>query len=269
MIRSLLKMEPATNVCKQFRIPTSYIHRWLQSQPEVKEESVTDWLLYEISRRLPCVTYRAFSRHEEARETGADWEWWLLFPENNIRLRVQAKKLAPQQDNYSSIARTNRHGLQIEMFLKASKDANAIPLYAFYSALKTQSMRASDCAGKGVFMAGGRRVYDEIIDKRRKKVSAQDLLAFSTPLTCFACCRLAPLSGDGFYEIMRNSFFSELGSDSRTGIHRDLPHYVLSLLERSKRERKFDGCETNADFPTQDFKALFVCDFRQPEVYSD
>lgn len=59
---------------------SAYIRNWLLRQPHVKEESLTDWLLFEISQKNPAIYYRAFSRHEEALN-GTDWEWWILTPD--------------------------------------------------------------------------------------------------------------------------------------------------------------------------------------------
>ncbi len=39
---------------------------WLKKQQYVKEESLTDWLLYQASLKSDKVFYKTFSRHEEA-----------------------------------------------------------------------------------------------------------------------------------------------------------------------------------------------------------
>ena len=44
---------------------------WLQKQPNVKEESLTDWILYTTSQRIDKFYYKAFTRNEEA-YNGAD-----------------------------------------------------------------------------------------------------------------------------------------------------------------------------------------------------
>ena len=67
------------NACTEFAKAARYVRDWLVHQPNVKEETLTDWLLYRISRQLASVYYIAFSRHQEARVTGADWEWWIRF----------------------------------------------------------------------------------------------------------------------------------------------------------------------------------------------
>jgi hypothetical protein len=82
--------------CQILKASSKYIRAWLAGQPNAKEESLTDWLLYDVSKSSANFLYRAFTRHEEARQTGADWEWWLLLPLHNLRLRIQAKKLLPK-----------------------------------------------------------------------------------------------------------------------------------------------------------------------------
>jgi hypothetical protein len=36
---------------------SSYVHDWLTEQPAAKEESLTDWLLFDISKKSPVVRY--------------------------------------------------------------------------------------------------------------------------------------------------------------------------------------------------------------------
>lgn len=59
---------------------SQYIKQWILKQPHVKEESLTDWLLFDVSLRNPAIYYQAFSRNEEA-VNGSDWEWWVLTSE--------------------------------------------------------------------------------------------------------------------------------------------------------------------------------------------
>ena len=43
---------------------SAFIYEWLLKQAHVKEESLTDWLLYDISSSNPNIYYKAFSGHE-------------------------------------------------------------------------------------------------------------------------------------------------------------------------------------------------------------
>lgn len=122
-----------------FHNTSEYIYNWLKQQPFVKEESLTDWLIYNISQMTDKVYYKTFTRHEEA-FNGTDWEWWIITNEHSkmqaYRFLVQAKKLKPEDDNYPLLSYSNRNGLQIDLLIKAARDKYAMPLYVYYSCCK-------------------------------------------------------------------------------------------------------------------------------------
>lgn len=49
-------------ICKELQLLSTDIFDWIEAQPEVKEESITDWLLYELTKRCKNVIYKSFSR---------------------------------------------------------------------------------------------------------------------------------------------------------------------------------------------------------------
>jgi len=172
--------------CDEIREASAYVRVWMEHQPAVKEESLSDWLLYEISRRLKYVHYYAFTRHQESRVTGADWEWWVLFPTQYLRMRVQAKKAFESKDNYPELLRSNAYGLQIDKLISDADAVNAIPLYAFFSSSQHGSMCRGDGGHPdGVYLAGAKSLYDRYINQPRSKISASDLIAQSNPFSCF------------------------------------------------------------------------------------
>lgn len=124
---------------KVFHHTSNECYNWLKQQPHVKEESLTDWLLYTVSKQTNRIYYKSFSRNEESLN-GADWEWWILTNTNKdlyaYRFLVQAKKLKRDCDNYPLISYGNRNGLQIDLLLQAAKNRNAMPLYLYYSCSK-------------------------------------------------------------------------------------------------------------------------------------
>jgi len=256
------------NICEELKKSSSYVRRWLTNQPVVKEESLTDWLLYNVSKNVPSVLYHAFTRHQEARETGADWEWWILFKTHSIRLRVQAKKVSSSKDNYPDLARTNRYGLQIDMFLDGARKANAIVLYALYSAQDSRTMCGSHHTeyDDGVYLAGASRLNSDFISGGRKHVNADNLLSRSVPFSCFACCPLLHGRDGSMTEFFKNYFESELETDKERnvehrGIHSELPRYISSLLEH-RGESVPDWWENEFKYLLQDFNAVLVYDFR-------
>lgn len=254
--------------CQIFTDTAAYVGNWISRQPAVKEESLTDWLLFEISQKLPNVHYLAFSRHVEARKTGADWEWWFLFRNGAYRYRIQAKKSNSTGDKYSAIAYTNRYGLQIDKLLSDARAVNAIPAYVVFTA--SQSPTQLKCGGSvrstGAFSIGAQEAYDQFIAPGKTTVDESRLLAASIPLQCFACCPY--MSGTNNMDSFINTYFqSELGTltqnnnDRRPGFHRKLPAYASALLEH--RDGTPTWIEQEFVTQTQDFNSLIVYDLRE------
>ncbi|MFN6498524.1 MAG: DUF6615 family protein [Nostoc sp. DedQUE01] len=255
------------NVCQQIHKSTKYISVWLTQQPNVKEESLTDWLLFHISNKLPNILYHTFSRTEEARNTGADWEWWILFPQNYLRFRIQAKKLSID-DNYKKITYANRHGLQIHKFLEDSKQANAISIYAFYSAgINYESCNSQvNNQNEGVFLAGGQQIYNAFILGYPLKITATDILKLSKPFSCFACCPLITENTEGLRHYLKQYFQLEMtsglpNSNNFRGLHDQLPEYLSSFIDKT-HVGVTEGWEKDFHFEINDFNALLVYDFR-------
>lgn len=179
-------------------------YMWQQKQPGVKEESLTDWLLYATSQATDRFYYRAFSRNREA-HNGADWEWWVLTDGDSglcaYRFLVQAKKLRSGQDNFPLISYGNRNGLQIDLLIESAKQRNAMPIYMYYSTeepdikqqLKNFSFIAKDivewCKGctNGVYMSMAQGVKDRTFNSPRKEICGVDLLNHSLK---FSMCDL-------------------------------------------------------------------------------
>lgn len=124
-------------------------YSWIRNQAHVKEESITDRILYELNRNNPYVICHEFKRNEEALN-GADWEWWLLFDNpfkthefykdtqslsNTVayRFRIQAKKLLADNKDKNYVFRyANKNDFQIKLLIERAKEERAIPLYAFF-----------------------------------------------------------------------------------------------------------------------------------------
>ena len=50
--------------CKHLKNISLDILEWIKKQENVKEESITDWLLYQMGERITNITSVTFSRHE-------------------------------------------------------------------------------------------------------------------------------------------------------------------------------------------------------------
>ncbi|MCX7049628.1 MAG: hypothetical protein NTX50_29600 [Candidatus Sumerlaeota bacterium] len=268
--------------CENLHASSQYVRNWIRKQSEVKEESLTDWLLFDVSQKISKITYKAFSRHEEARKTGADWEWWFLFPSFAFKMRIQAKKLSSSEDNYPAIAYTNTYGLQIEKLLKDAAREDFMPLYAFYTSEQADVMCQMQRNDEGVFMAGGQRIHDAVIAVPRQPVTARDLLKHTIALSCFLCCPLASgknrgraPSGnddeDGWVEFIKHYYKSELKptksevdtqGEHIPGMHEQIPSYIQSFITAGEKGVP-DGWEREYHHSLENVNALLVYDARQ------
>lgn len=253
--------------CRTLSTISADVARWLLAQPAVGEPSITDWLLYEVARRIPWVHYRKFTQMEEARETGADWEWWFVFRAGAVGMRVQAKKVAIVADNYQSLARTNRYGLQIECLIESARMKNLLAVYTLYCrphpAARVMCPRFSK--GSGAFVASASNLYRSFIAPGRQEVAWESMLSKAIPLPCMICCDLARDRGfRGFYDHLHGLFAPEIDVPGveRPGYHAQPPPYISSFLENHQQglpewwEREFASA-------LAEINALWVFDLRE------
>ncbi|GLH30353.1 hypothetical protein WSS15_30030 [Acetobacter pasteurianus] len=116
-----------------------------------QEETITEVLLLNIKRWVPCIDkIIGFSKGEEGRN-GADFQWTIINHKQNIsyNMRFQAKRIQSNLTEYKDI---NRHigndkarPMQIDVFLNSSKLANCVPLYIFYNYLNNLSILPDKC----------------------------------------------------------------------------------------------------------------------------
>jgi len=253
------------NLCDILKDLNTKIYAWMSAQPAVKEESITDWLLYELSKRSGQVAYKAFNRHEEAKYTGADWDWVFVFDDGTVWLRVQAKKLFVGEDNYPSLARSNRYGQQISTLITSAAKVPAYPLYVFYYG----SSKISGCISRSHTTAGaylcGAKVVDANFVSIRKRVNPADLIVRSYPLPCIVCCPMAPggsakiLIRQIYHYFERHSLFNS-SLDEYQGYSKDIPAAIRSVVDN---ELKFpDGWAQEFGSQFADVGAVVIEDFR-------
>src|ERR1700686_4783075 len=178
---------PMDTICRSIIQASIYVAEWIHRQPEVKEESITDWsldwLAYRTNSRL---AYKLFTRHEEARITGADFEWWIVGNQRAFKARVQAKRLKPNADNYPGLAHTNDYGLQIVRLIENAHAVRAAALYLFYARGLVHLPRRQ-VAMNGMFIGDADDIDDHFVSAARKYVSDADVLHRSIPLSVLFC----------------------------------------------------------------------------------
>lgn len=260
--------------CKELLSVSKKTHKWISTQSNVGEESLTDWILYEISQRISKTGYIKFNRHQEARKTGADWEWWFIGNKKSLRLRVQAKKIEGTKDVYPSLAYTNKYGLQIEKLIDDSKSAkvNAIPIYALYTA--PSGIPEVKCTGKpdsgkgeGVFISDANYLFNKYIKPGRSKITPESIIEDSNPLSCLLCCPISN-GGDPVFRLKEfiSYYFTEeegaRGSNDNVGLHDNYPNYVHHIVENMDGEIP-EWWEQEFSRELDEFDAVMVFDYRE------
>lgn len=253
------------NLCEILNQLSLEIQRWIQAQPGVKEESLTDWLLYELSKRDSTVIYKAFTRHEEARYTGADWDWIFVFSDGMVRFRVQAKKLLSNADNYPGLARSNQYGQQITKLISSAARVSAYPIYAFYSELSGHTACSGNGApARGAYVCGAMQVDASLVAVRRP-VSPNDAIAISYPMACIACC--PETSGRSAERLIRQIYgYFDPGSDKPDsiekyqGFSKQVPASISELLKSNGKFPDWWMREFASEFA--DVNAVVIVDVR-------
>lgn len=258
-----------------FHNTSEYIYKWLQQQPFVKEESLTDWLLYNISQKTDKVYYKTFTRHEEA-FNGTDWEWWIIANEYSTmrayRFLVQAKKLKSKDDNYPLLSYGNRNGLQVDLLIKAAIERRAMPLYAYYSGCKPNINNqvnnidyinrnllewCKNCIN-GCFLTSAFEIPKCLFNIPRRVIYENELIDSSFGLSLLDSIFIKQNNSEyRIYDILNNHFNSNLKphSVSNNGYgflydKNEIPVYVKKLIEYNKEnldwyEKEFDSSFTN------------------------
>lgn len=257
------------HACEAMSDVTQHLGTWLSRQPGVGEESATDWLLFELSEQIPWIQYRKFNRFQEARTTGADWDWWFVDHDFSLALTVQAKKVSGSGDNYPALAYSNRYGLQLEKLRERARNENLLPFYCLYHRFVWEDIM---CRGRrsgedGAFLAAADSLYNDFVAHGRRPVSAQDLLVKANPLSCILCCPLVAQNRAArvrdVYQYLRSYYpeaFDHEATNGREepGLHAEPPAYVRVLLEAEDVAPEWFETEFRVQLPDTD--ALVVVD---------
>lgn len=252
-------------LCDELRTLSSDIFDWINAQPAAKEESLTDWLLYELSKRCVNVAYKAFTRHEEAKYTGADWDWLFVFSDGAAYFRVQAKKLSAVDDNYPGLARENSYGQQITQLISSARAISAFPIYAFYSSSVAPNACQGGASGpkSGSYLCGA-QIVDSRFVKSRAFVSDSNVLSVSYPLPCIACCTYERFkSAQSLLSQVRHYFPIDTvdGPDNATqGYLQSIPDWAKCVLDNQMRFPDWWGHDFSRSF--LDTNALIIIDNR-------
>lgn len=260
-----------------FHDASKYIYDWLKSQPFVKEESITDWLLFFVSTHSDKIIYKAFSRNEEA-FNGSDWEWWVLTPTYAFRFLIQAKKLKGNADNYPNLSYSNRNGMQIDLLINSAFEKRALPLYAFYSCqqpeLEKQLMNISyidhsvlkwcESCINGCFLSSAHWIKETVFNAPRKRIYESELINASFGISIIDINNQKTekeisnllLKANSYY---RNQFDNEKGI---AYLFNELPNYVRVLIENMNNKQIFSWYESEFRYDLSSLSGISIIDLR-------
>tara|TARA_R110002096_G_C14561374_1_gene719931 strand:- start:59 stop:832 length:774 start_codon:yes stop_codon:yes gene_type:complete len=227
-------------ICQIVKACASEVFKWISQQDEIGEESITDWMLYKINDLSPQIIYKQFNRFDEARITGADFEFWILTNTQNFKGRVQAKRLRPNKDLYSSIAYANDYGLQIEKLIRDSNRNGFKALYAFYNNENHNSLCQNNIQNEGVYFSDAKTLHRKIILAPRTQISSSELIAESTPFSCWFCCPLSHSRGRNSLSDFIERYFTDTEQTSEqniTGLTNEIPNYVEEAVNYVNRQK--------------------------------
>lgn len=218
-----------TRLCTEFRNNSDYIYNWFESKRNVKEESFTDWMLYNLSQKLVNFNYREYTRHEENTISGADFDFWLIENSNYLVFRIQAKKLKRTGNHFNAITYPNQTSDQIDLLITSS----SLPIRPFYLFYNNDTFNARcDRHNTGTLLASAQEIQNTLLTAGNTRITRQQLTNLSIPLECLFCCPLSSHLNNrlqGISEVIRQYFpTTEIESYQSDG----LPDYVKDALNK-------------------------------------
>ncbi|MXS83743.1 DUF6615 family protein [Nitrosomonas oligotropha] len=236
------------NFCSATKAISLDVKNFMENVPDVKEESITDYLVWrwrELDKRFKYINISLFTRQQEA-TTGADFELelWLIEENFHLPLIFQAKKFIKQHDSYfAKLNYPDKTQRQLEKLLSHAQTNRKVPFYVFYSIPDTEtrriSCRSTICCGNlsntAVFIANANKVKEFADGKYGKQVSKNKLLEISKPFHCMFCC--SPIQSITKFSHYLPLLFSGVKphKNEQKG-QQQLPEYVRMLLDHNISE---------------------------------
>lgn len=218
-----------TSNCREFRNNSDYIYKWFQSKRNVKEETFTDWMLFNLSQNLSNFNYREYTRHEENATSGADFDFWLIENSNYLVFRIQAKKLMRSGNHYKTITYPNQTSNQINLLISSS----SLPIRPFYLFYNNNTFNAR-CSryNTGTLLASAQEIQNTLLTEGNTRLSRQKLTNLCIPLECLFCCPLSSHPNNrlqGISDVIRQYFPTTVIEDYQSD---RLPNYVKDALNK-------------------------------------
>lgn len=194
------------------------IFDWLSTDPKVQEESLTDWLKYQIIKKSTSngtkVTCKLFSKQIEGSVTGADIELFVIKKGGTYAYRIQAKKLknSATENAKAFTYPPNNSGNQYNMLINDASKNGMTPLYMFYTSI-SGNMKCNKYAQNCGAIISDATIYKVYASGRKKQCAASDIISMSYPLPCILCRK------------------KKCNNPFNRHYQKNLPDYVIELLD--------------------------------------
>lgn len=241
------------------------IKNLMSSQPEVKAEMLTGWLLNNLPKKIPSIKSKQFTHSAEMNIPPADWEWWFVFSNgNSFAVRIVAKKLEASIDHYNELGSPINGKSQVEQLIEDNAKEGFASMYVLYS---TNEQNSSICknakSNDGVFWCEANKLLNGFFMNGPRALSPSEILAISNPVSCaFSCPGIYGESMDieqGFRQHIGH-YFPYLSGENNGGTgFRDTPAYIINLLES---ENNPGGWEMQQHPYPEKSKAILAVDLR-------
>lgn len=223
------------------------IKSWLQDQPDVGEETLTDFLIRNISKHSKDIQCYKFN-HKKESENGADWIWCFRCYSYYYLMYVQAKKLNKRASkNHKGLEQRNINGKQIELLIQNAKSQNMLAVYAFYTNISAKTMCKMLYTDEGAFIASAQAIkkINNNYALKTTSTSPLNILKCCIGFSCLECCSLIfskDTIANGF-ELFINTFFmkgSDEAFDELNPFYRhdieDLPGYLHWIVKNKSHD---------------------------------
>lgn len=223
----------------------------------VGEESITDYMLLDIARKhSSSVVAVKFSRHEESRNTGADWDWLFVSSGLIFGLRVQAKKLDVEKYRYSGVTKKSgkSRGFQINKLIRSAAKNKLYPIhpiYCFYNYWGDYPFSGENRCSCilhypelwGCSIADAKSVRKKM---KQNKLGFKDIAPLSIPMPCLFCCSADKETENGKMPLpirIRNVVKQISGRNHLPECSTDIPGFVYEILERGRNKKNILGLD--------------------------
>lgn len=236
-------------LCEANRAIAKEIKNFIKNVPQVKEESITDYLVWKwslLDKRFRYVNITTFTRQEESLRTGADFELelWLIGNAYCLPLLFQAKKFVKPFDSYvNKLNYPKGTQGQLSKLLSYAKAKNRLPFYIYYSFADSNTRvncirnntdyptAGGNCAENakvdtGLFISDAFTVKEFADRTHGIRVSKNAILEKSSPFHCIFCCSLYDI--EGYLYNKYKKLYVEIGISQN--IYSSLPDYVSYML---------------------------------------